>query len=226
MGLLDRHDQHGGDGRKARAEREGGRIDTIHVDAEGRRGLAVHLRRPHHKANPAPRQEKPQARQNRARRPDHEELVARPAEPRQLQPRLEGRRNGPRLGAIEAERRLLQDVEQPYGRDDRGLGLVGEALQHQPVGQSRKPRHQKRTSHQRHGKGQARRSRHPLAHEPGGDRAQHEELAMGHVHHPHHAEDEAQPRGRQREHRRADQPLHHREKQEGSELHPQKDMAV
>lgn len=225
MGLLDRHDQHGRDGRERRAEREGAGIDTVHIDAEGGGGLAVDLRGAHHEADPAPREKQPQARQHRARRADHEELVARPAEPRQLQPRLERRRHRPRLGAVKREGRLLQDVEKPDRRDDRGLGLVGEPLQHQPVGQGREPRHQQRTGHQRHGEGERGRARHPLAHEPGGDRAQHEELAMGHVHHPQHAEDEAQPRSRQREHRRADQPLHHREKQEGSEVHPQKEVA-
>ena len=57
--LADRHDQHGGDRRQHRAEREDAGIDAADRNAEGLRGLAVILGGAHDEADPGAGQHEP-----------------------------------------------------------------------------------------------------------------------------------------------------------------------
>ena len=131
--------------------------------------------------------------------------------------RLERRGDRAGLGAEEGERGLLEDVEQPDGGDDGRLGVVVEALQHQPVGGDGDRADDERADDERGGEAERRRAGHRVGDEPGDDGAEHEELAVGDVDDAHDAEDEAEAGGGQRQHRGGDQALEGREQQERAE---------
>ena len=163
MRLADRHDQHRRDRRQRRPEAEDPGIDPVDVDAEGGRGLAVPLRRAHHQPDPGARQQQPDPAEDHHRRGDHRELVAGIAEPRAAAAASRTARHRPRVGPVEAERRLLQDVAEADGRDDRRLGLIVEPPQHQPVGGHRHRRHHQRRQTSGRDEGQRRRPGQPAA---------------------------------------------------------------
>ena len=106
---------------------------------------------------------------------------------------VEGRRDRAGIGAEEAQRRLLEDVEQADGGDDGRLGLVVRAASAPAC--RRRRRWRRRPAGRRPAR---RRSRAPdgpgsqCGDEPGEHRAEHEELAMRDIDHPHDAEDEAE----------------------------------
>jgi hypothetical protein len=219
MRLADRHDQHGGQRRQHRAEREDARIDLLHRDAEGLRGLRVILRGAHDEADAGARQHQPRRQKQHDGRGDDEQLVAGIAEPGQLDADGKRRGHGARIRAVEGQRRLLEDVEDADGGDDGRLRVVAKPLQHQPVrGECQRAdrqgcRDQGRGETERRLAGKARR------HAPGDHRAQHEELAMRDVHHPHDAENQRKAERRQRQRRGGDQPLQQGKREMRPETH-------
>ena len=127
--------------------------------------------------------------------------------------------DGSGFGAIEHQGRLLHDVKDADGGDDGRFGVVIDALQNQPVGGcgdgARDNGRNDKGGEEAHGRMAAK----CRGDEPGQHCPQHEELAVGHVDHAHHAEDQRQAKRRQRQDGGPDCAFQYGEHEMGAEIH-------
>ncbi len=219
MCLTDRHDQHGRRRGQHGAEREDAGIDAVDGNGESLRHLAVILRGAHDEADPGSGEHKPGRNQQQRRGGNDKELVAGIAEPGQKDAIAEGRRHRARLRSVEAQRKLLDDVEQTDSGNDGGFGVIIQPAQHQPLRKTGdRPDHERRRD-ERCDEANGRVSVECRRNRPGKHRPQHEELAMGDVDYAHDAEDERQAECGKRQHRRGNQAFERCEKEMRAESH-------
>jgi hypothetical protein len=136
--------------------------------------------------------------------------------PRECNPRVERCRDGARIRAIAHQRDLLDDIKQADCGHDGAFRVIVQPLEDCHIGGHRQCPHDQRRGNQRQCKADGGMPHHTLRDPPGQHRAQHEELAMRDIDHPHHAKHKAQPYGGQRQHRRRDRALERGQNQIGA----------
>ena len=217
--LPDRYDEHAGRRREHRADGEDRGVDAPHRNPEGLRHLPVELGGPHVEAEPGAGERDPARPDQRARKQAHDQLVAGVSEPGEIDPEVDRRLDRPRIGPVQREHRLLDDVEQADGGHDGAFRVVVDAAQDQPVRGGGDGADRQRGDDQRQREAEQRQVADRPHRPPREHRAQHEELAVGDVDDAHHAEDQRQPERRQGEDEPRHRALEHGEKQERTEGH-------